>query len=68
MVCGLGDDGESHSCVVVVDVVGVEVSEVVLQQQLVLGQSLDWLEKVVRQLEITALGEPLKLLQERSLK
>ena len=68
MVCCLGDDGESHSCVVVVDVVGVEVSEVVLQQQLVLGQSLDWLEKVVRQLEIAALGEPLKLLQERSLK
>ena len=47
MISGLGDDGESCSRVVVVRAVGVEVPEVILQQQLVLGQSLYRLQEIV---------------------
>ena len=63
MVCGLGHDGEGGGGVVVVLAVGVQVAEVVLQQQLVLGQPLYGLQEEVGQLQVTTLRKFLKLLQ-----
>ena len=63
MVCGLGHDGEGGGGVVVVLAVGVQVTEVVLQQQLVLGQPLYGLQEEVGQLQVTTLRKFLKLLQ-----
>ena len=48
MISSLGDDSESCCSVIVVRAVGVEVPEVILQQQLVLGQSLYRLQEIVR--------------------
>ena len=63
VVCGLGHDGEGGGGVVVVLAVGVQVAEVVLQQQLVLGQPLYGLQEEVGQLQVTTLRKFLKLLQ-----
>ena len=63
MLGGLGDDGEGGGGVVVVLAVGVQVAEVVLQQQLVLGQPLYGLQEEVGQLQVTTLRKFLKLLQ-----
>ena len=61
VVCGLGHDGEGGGGVVVVLAVGVQVAEVVLQQQLVLGQPLYGLQEEVGQLQVTTLRKFLKL-------
>ena len=63
MLRRLGDDGEGGGGVVVVLAVGVQVTEVVLQQQLVLGQPLYGLQEEVGQLQVTTLRKFLKLLQ-----
>ena len=68
MISGLGDDGESCCSVVVVRAVGVEVPEIILQQQLVLGQSLYRLQEIVRHFQVATLREVLKFLQSQNSK
>lgn len=64
VVGGLGHDGECSGGVVVVLTVGVQVAEVVLQEQLVLGQSLYGLQEEMGELQISTLRKFLKFLQE----
>ena len=63
MVRGLGDDGESRCRVIVVRAVGVEVPQIILQQQFILGQSLYWLQEIMGHFQVATLGKLLKLLQ-----
>ena len=63
MVSGLADDPESCRGVIVVRAVGVEVPEIILQQEFVLRQSLYWLQEIMGELQIATLGEVLKLLE-----
>ena len=68
MIGSLGDNSESCCSVVIVRAVGVEVPEVILQQQLVLGQSLYRLQEIVGHFQVATLGEVLKLLQSQKSK
>lgn len=63
MVSCLGDDGESCCSVIVVRAVGVEVPQIILQQQFILRQSLYWLQEIMRHFQVATLREVLKLLQ-----
>ena len=65
MVSCLGDDPESCCRVVVVRAVGVEVPQIILQQELVLRQSLYWLQEIMGELQVATLGEVLEFLQKK---
>ena len=66
MVSGLGDDPQSCCRVVVVRAVGVEVPQIILQQEFVLRQSLYWLQEIMGELQVATLGEVLEFLQKKS--
>ena len=61
----LTDNPQRNGGVIKVLTLGVQVLEVVLEEQPVLGQTLYGLQKEVLQLEVAALGLLLKLLDER---
>ena len=65
MVSCLGHDPQSCCRVVVVRAVGVEVPQIILQQELVLRQSLYWLQEIMGELQVATLGEVLEFLQKK---
>ena len=68
MVSCLGHDNESCCRVIIVRAVGVQVPQIILQQEFILRQSLDWLQEIMGELQVATLGEVLEFLQKSNSK
>ena len=67
MLGSFTDNPQRIGRVVEVRRIRMEVTEVVFEEQPILGKALNWLQKEVLQFELTALGLLLKLLEMRVL-